>query len=108
MGAKYKHLQTVPALNFDPNWFDFALYADKWNMTSSAAGIARVNEDALSILNEELQLSLTQQNFRKDTLYVLTNYPINPMSQTLLDKFGPGSNEKTNAFMLDGFTVIAP
>jgi hypothetical protein len=108
MGSKYKHLQTIPVLNFDPNWFDFAFYADKWHLTSSAAGIARVNEDALSTLNEELQLSLTQQNFKKDTLYVLTNYPPNPMSQTLLDKFGPGSNEKTKAFMLDGFTVIAP
>ena len=108
MGPKYKHLQTIPVLNFDPNWFDFAFYADKWHLTSSAAGIARVNEDALSTLNEELQLSLTQQNFKKDTLYVLTNYPPNPMSQTLLDKFGPGSNEKTKAFMLDGFTVIAP
>lgn len=108
IGPKYKHLQTIPALNFDPNWFDFAFYADKWHLTSSAAGIARVNEDALSTLNEELQLSLTQQNFKKDTLYVLTNYPPNPMSQTLLDKFGPGSNEKTKAFMLDGFTVVAP
>jgi hypothetical protein len=108
MGHKYKHLQTIPALNFDPNWFDFAIYADKWQLTSSAAGIARVNEDALSTLNEELQMSLTQQNFKKDTLYVLTNYPTNPMSQTLLDKYGPGSNEKTKAFMLDGFTVIAP
>jgi hypothetical protein len=108
IGPKYKHLQTIPALNFDPNWFDFALYADKWKMTSNAAGIARVDEDALSELNDNLQLALTQQKFNKDTLYILTNYPPNPMSQALLDEYGLESNKQIKAFMLDGFTVIAP
>ena len=108
IGPNYRHLQTIPALNFDPNWFDFALYADKWNMTSSAAGIARVDDHALSEFNDNLQLALTQEKFNKDTLYILTNYPPNPMSQTLLDKYGPGSNKQIKAFMLDGFTVIAP
>jgi len=77
-------------------------------MTSSAAGIARVNEDALSILNDDLQLALTQEKFDRATLYVLTNYPLNPISQILLAKYGPGSNSQTKAFILDGFTVIAP
>jgi hypothetical protein len=108
LAQNYDHLIAIPPLNNDPGWFELALLADKWSLSTNTTYLARVDQKsfdaALSIAQNDLE------NFRFDpkTLYVLTNYPPNPMNQALLDTYGPSSAGQTKSFSLDGFTVIAP
>ena len=51
---------------------------------------------------------LADDEFDSRTMYVITNYPPNPMNQIILEKYGPTSLGHTRAFSLDGLTVIAP
>jgi hypothetical protein len=110
LGSEYKRLETVPPLNFDPHWFDFALYADTWGLSTNAAGLARVSSEEFAALVAEQQAQINNFNFRPDTLYVLTNYPPNPMSEEILRKFGTHNfyQPGLRATEIDGFVIIAP
>jgi hypothetical protein len=110
LGPQYKRLETVPPLNLDPHWFDFALYADSWGLSSNAAGMARVSDEAFAALVAEQQSQINRLQFRSDTLYVLTNYPPNPMSEEILRRFGTSNFEQSGvrAAEVDGFVIIAP
>jgi hypothetical protein len=110
LGPQYKRLETVPPLNFDPHWFDFALYADSWGLSSNAAGMARVSDEAFAALVAKQQSEINRLQFRSDTLYVLTNYPPNPMSDEILRRFGTSNFEQSGvrAAEVDGFVIIAP
>jgi hypothetical protein len=110
LGPQYKRLETVPPLNLDPHWFDFALYADSWGLSSNAAGMARVSDEAFAALVAKQQSEINRLQFRSDTLYVLTNYPPNPMSEEILRRFGTSNFEQSGvrAAEVDGFVIIAP
>jgi hypothetical protein len=110
LGPQYKRLETVPPLNLDPHWFDFALYADSWGLSSNAAGMARVSDEAFAALVAKQQSEINRLQFRSDTLYVLTNYPPNPMSDEILRRFGTSNFEQSGvrAAEVDGFVIIAP
>jgi hypothetical protein len=110
LGPQYKRLDTVPPLNLDPHWFDFALYADSWGLSSNAAGMARVSDEAFAALVAKQQSEINRLQFRSDTLYVLTNYPPNPMSEEILRRFGTSNFEQSGvrAAEVDGFVIIAP
>ena len=110
LGPQYTRLETVPPLNLDPHWFDFALYADSWGLSSNAAGMARVSDEAFAALVAKQQSEINRLQFRSDTLYVLTNYPPNPMSEEILRRFGTSNFEQSGvrAAEVDGFVIIAP
>jgi hypothetical protein len=110
LGSEYQRLETVPPLNRDPFWFDFALYADSWGLSSNAAGMARVSDERFAALVAEQQSQINRLQFRSDTLYVLTNYPPNPMSEEILRRLGTSNFEQSGvrAAQVDGFVIIAP
>jgi hypothetical protein len=110
LGRQYKRLETVPPLNFDPHWFDFALYADSLGLSSNAAGMARVSDEDFAALVAKQQSEINRLQFRLDTLYVFTNYPPNPMSEEILRRFGTSNFEQSGvrAAEIDGFVVVAP
>jgi hypothetical protein len=110
LAKQYKHLAAVPPLNNDPGWFELALLADKWHMTSNAAYYGRIDENKLVDESARLQRVVDEQRFDPNTLYVITNYPPNPASPKLIDQFrgvedtAPG----VHVYELDGFVVVAP
>jgi hypothetical protein len=108
LGDKYQNLVTVPPLNNDPNWIDFALLAHKSGMTTNAAYVARTSDSKISSLQKQLQLQIENYDFLPSTLYVLTNYPPNPLSSVLLDLNGSSEIKGASVYSLDGFVVVAP
>jgi hypothetical protein len=107
---QYDHLVAVPPLNNDPGWFELALLANTWNMTSNAAYYGRIDQNKLVDESARLQRIVDEQRFDSNTLYVITNYPPNPASPKLIDQFS-GSAANTpgiHVYELDGFVVIAP
>jgi hypothetical protein len=110
LAKQYKHLAAVPPLNNDPGWFELALLADKWHMTSNAAYYGRIDENRLVSENDRLQTVLNEQQFDSNTLYVITNYPPNPALPILLDQFQnvAANSPGTHVYELDGFVVVAP
>ena len=110
LATKYEHLVAVPPLNNDPGWFELALLANTWNMTSNAAYYGRIDENRLVDESTRLQRVVDEQRFDSNTLYVITNYPPNPASPKLIDQFG-GAEETApgvHVYELDGFVVVAP
>ena len=108
LAKNYDHLIAIPPLNNDPGWFELALLADKWNMSTNTTYLARVDQKSFDAALSIAQNDLERFHFDPKTLYVLTNYPPNPMNQALLDEYGPSAGGHTKSFSLDGFTVIAP
>ncbi len=108
LAQNYDHLVAIPPLNNDPGWFELALLADKWSLSTNTTYLARFDQLDFDLAKSKTQDDLEQFQFDPKTLYILTNYPPNPMNQTLLDKYGPSSARHTKSFSLDGFTVIAP
>jgi hypothetical protein len=110
LAKQYDHLVAVPPLNNDPGWFELALLADKWHMTSNAAYYGRIDENRLVSENDRLQTVLNEQKFDSSTLYVITNYPPNPASPILLDQYQDvaANSPGTHVYELDGFVVVAP
>ena len=108
LGSNYQNLVTVPALNNDPNWIDFALLAHRLDMTTNAAYVGRADEASIQVLSSILQLQIENYNFSPDTLYVLTNYPPNPLSSVLLSLNGSDKVKGASVYNLDGFVVVAP
>jgi hypothetical protein len=110
LATKYDHLVAVPPLNNDPGWFELALLADTWNMTSNTAYYGRIDENRLIEESVRLQLVVNEQRFDQKTLYVITNYPPNPASLKLVDQFsGAAPNTPgVHVYELDGFVVVAP
>jgi hypothetical protein len=108
LGDKYQNLVTVPPLNNDPNWIDFALLAHKSGMTTNAAYVARTSDSKISSLQKQLQLQIENYDFLPSTLYVLTNYPPNPVSPVLLALNGSAEIKGASVYSLDGFVVVAP
>ena len=108
LAQKYDHLVAIPPLNNDPGWFELALLANKWGLSTNTTYLARFNQLDFDLAKSKTQDDLENFQFDPKTLYILTNYPPNPMNQTLLNKYGPPSAEQTKSFSLDGFTVIAP
>jgi hypothetical protein len=110
LATKYEHLVAIPPLNNDPGWFELALLANTWNMTSNAAYYGRIDENKLVDESARLQRVVDEQRFDSNTLYVITNYPPNPASPKLIDEFrgveetAPG----VHVYELDGFVVVAP
>jgi hypothetical protein len=108
LGSRYQNLVTVPPLNNDPNWIDFALLANNSGMTTNAAYVARADEALVYELGGRLQQQIENYDFSPDTLYVLTNYPPNPLSSVLLDLSGSSEIKGASVYNLDGFVVVAP
>jgi hypothetical protein len=110
LAKQYNHLVAVPPLNNDPGWFELALLADTWNMTSNAAYYGRIDENNLVDESARLQRVVAEQRFDSKTLYVITNYPPNPASPILLNQFGNvgESAPGLHVYELNGFVVIAP
>jgi hypothetical protein len=108
LGSRYQNLVTVPPLNNDPNWIDFALLANNSGMTTNAAYVGRANEALVYGLSGLLQQQIENYDFSPDTLYVLTNYPPNPLSSVLLDLNGSSEIKGASVYKLDGFVVVAP
>jgi hypothetical protein len=108
LGNKYQKLITVPPLNNDPNWIDFALFAKDSGMTTNAAYVARTSDSKISSLQKRLQQQIENYEFAPNTLYVLTNYPPNPLSPVLLALNGTSEIKGAVVYNLDGFVVIAP
>jgi hypothetical protein len=108
LGDKYQNLVTVPPLNNDPNWIDFALLAHKSGMTTNAAYVARTSDSKVSSLQKQLQLQIENYDFLPSTLYVLTNYPPNPVSPVLLALNESSEIKGASVYSLDGFVVVAP
>ena len=108
LAQNYDHLVAIPPLNNDPGWFELALLANKWGLSTNTTYLARFNQLDFDLAKSKTQDDLEHFQFDPNTLYILTNYPPNPMNQTLLNKYGPPSAEQTKSFSLDGFTVIAP
>ena len=108
LGEKYQNLVTVPPLNNDPNWIDFALLAHKSGMTTNAAYVARTSDSKISSLQKQLQKRIENYDFLPSTLYVLTNYPPNLLSPVLLALNGSSEINGASIYNLDGFVVIAP
>jgi hypothetical protein len=108
LGNKYQKLVTVPPLNNDPNWIDFALFAKNSGMTTNAAYVARTSDSKISNLQKRLQQQIENYEFAPNTLYVLTNYPPNPLSPVLLALNGTSEIKGAVVYNLDGFVVVAP
>jgi hypothetical protein len=110
LAKQYDHLVAVPPLNNDPGWFELALLANNWGMTSNAAYYGRIDENKLVDESTRLQRVVDEQRFDSNTLYVITNYPPNPASPKLVDEFsGAAANAPgIHVYELDGFVVVAP
>jgi hypothetical protein len=110
LAKQYDHLIAVPPLNNDPGWFELALLANNWGMTSNAAYYGRIDENKLVDESARLQRVVDEQRFDSNTLYVITNYPPNPASPKLIDQFsGAAPNTPgVHVYELDGFVVVAP
>ncbi len=106
--ADYKHLVVIPPLNNDPNWIDFALFANSFKLTTNAAYVSRTNEAHMFQLAGELQGLLERRKFDADTLYVLTNYPPNPVADALVGLNGSPLVGGATITRLNEFVVIAP
>jgi hypothetical protein len=104
----YEHLIVIPPLNNDPGWFELSLLADKWGLSTNATYLGRINRKSFEDEKAKVQRDLEALKFDQKTLYVITNYPPNPMNQIVLEKYGSTNLGHTKAFSLDGFTVIAP
>ena len=77
-------------------------------MTTNAAYVGRADEASIQVLSSILQLQIENYNFSPDTLYVLTNYPPNPLSSVLLSLNGSDKVKGASVYNLDGFVVVAP
>jgi hypothetical protein len=110
LAKQYDHLIAVPPLNNDPGWFELALLANNWGMTSNAAYYGRIDQNKLFDESARLQRVVDEQRFEPNTLYVITNYPPNPASPKLIDQFsGSAANAPgIRVYELDGFVVVAP
>lgn len=78
-----KHLVSVPPLNNDPLWIDLAVLADRHGMTTNAAYVSRTDTRAFEILIAQTQEDLETLSLDRETLYIITNYPPNPISTSL-------------------------
>jgi len=108
VAQQYDHLVAIPPLNNDPGWFELAMLADKWGLSTNTTYLGRLNQKAFESEKAKTQSDLESLQFDQRTMYVITNYPPNPMNQKILERYGPTSLGHTKAFSLDGFTVIAP
>ena len=108
IAQQYDHLVAIPPLNNDPGWFELAMLADKWGLSTNTTYLGRLNRKAFESEKAKIQSDLESLQFDQRTMYVITNYPPNPMNDVILEKYGPTSLGHTQAFRLDGFTVIAP
>ena len=110
LAKQYDHLVAVPPLNNDPGWFELALLANKWGMTSDAAYYGRIDGNRLVDESARLQRVIDEQLFDPNTLYVITNYPPNPASPRLVEQFGGTAANAlgVHVYELDGFVVVAP
>jgi hypothetical protein len=70
--------------------------------------LGRLNRKDFESEKTKIQNNLESLQFDQKTMYVITNYPPNPMNDVILEKYGPTSVGHTQAFRLEGFTVIAP
>jgi hypothetical protein len=110
LAKRYNHLVVIPPLNNDPGWFELALLANNWGMTSNAAYFGRVDENKIVDEGARLQRVVDERRFDLNSLYVITNYPPNPASPILLNQFGNvgESAPGLHVYELNGFVVVAP
>ncbi len=76
-------LTSIPPLNNDPLWIDLAMLADRHDLETNSAYVSRTDSRQFSDLVETTQKVLESLSFESDTLYVITNYPPNPMSDAV-------------------------
>jgi hypothetical protein len=108
LAQNYDHIVAIPPLNNDPGWFELALLADKWGMSTNTTYLARFGQQKFMDAVTKTQNDLNNLSFDSKTLYVITNYPPNPMNRIVLNDFGPGTNGHIKSYSIDGFTIIAP
>ncbi len=84
------HIVSIPPLNNDPLWVDLAVLADRNAMTTNAAYVSRTDSQQFEELVESTQADLTSLTFDSDTVYVITNYPPNPMSDKIREMADAG------------------
>ena len=108
LAQNYDHIVAIPPLNNDPGWFELALLADKWGMSTNTTYLARFGQQKFMDAVTKTQNDLNNLSFDSKTLYVITNYPPNPMNRIVLNDFGPGTNGHIKSYSIDGVTVIAP
>jgi len=108
LAQNYDHVVAIPPLNNDPGWFELALLADKWGMSTNTTYLARFGQQKFMAAVTKAQNDLNNLSFDSKTLYVITNYPPNPMNRIVLNEFGPSTNGHIKSYSIDGFTVIAP
>ena len=108
LAQNYDHVVAIPPLNNDPGWFELALLADKWGMSTNTTYLARFGQQKFMAAVTKAQKDLNNLSFDSKTLYVITNYPPNPMNRIVLNDFGPATNGHIKSYSIDGFTVIAP
>lgn len=76
-------LTSIPPLNNDPLWIDLAVLADRHDLETNSAYVSRTDSRQFSDLVETTQKALESLSVESDTLYVITNYPPNPMSDAV-------------------------
>jgi hypothetical protein len=76
-----KHLVSIPPLNNDPLWIDLATLADRHRMTTNAAYVSRTDSRRFEQLVTMTQTDLESFAFDPNTVYVVTNYPPNSVSE---------------------------
>lgn len=82
------HVVSIPPLNNDPLWIDLAMLADRHRMSTNAAYVSRTNSGQFERLVDSTQQNLASFSFGSDTMYVITNYPPNPMSDVVREMSG--------------------
>jgi hypothetical protein len=106
--AGKKHLVSIPPLSNDPRWIDLAVFANRHQLTTTAAYVSRKDEFSFAQLANDSQRLLERRDFSSDTLYVITNYPPNPESVRLLAEARGSKASPYRVFQVEELTVVVP
>jgi hypothetical protein len=95
-------------LSNDPRWIDLAVFANRHQLTTTAAYVSRKDEFSFAQLANDSQRLLERRDFSSDTLYVITNYPPNPESVRLLAEARGSKASPYRVFQVEELTVVVP
>ncbi|MEI6096265.1 MAG: hypothetical protein WCR08_12545, partial [Gammaproteobacteria bacterium] len=108
LAQNYDRLVVIPPLNNDPGWFELALLADKWGLSTNATYLARFDQWDFDMSKSKTQDDLEHFRFNLQTLYVITNYPPNSVTAELIELDKSDTIGSARVLSIDGFVVIAP